>query len=273
VTGDGAASKSLAGAMTAQGRVPLFGLPIHNVSLDEASAELLDAAQNGARRQVFFVNAHCVNVAARDRAYLDALGAADVLYADGSGMRLAARLAGQTLRDNVNGTDLFPLLCRDAAAAGVGVALLGARPGIAERCAENMQRRFPGLRVVWTHHGYLKDEEGPALIASLNDSGVGLLFVAMGVPAQELWITRHADALRPPVLLGVGALFDFYSGEVSRAPAFIRKLGLEWVYRFMLEPRRMFARYILGNPVFVLRALRRRMRGRDALRYMALMGD
>lgn len=253
--------------------IPLFGLSICNTTLPEASAALLKDAGEGTRRQVFFVNAHCVNVAAQDRAYLDTLRAADLLYADGSGMRLAAKLAGLPLRDNVNGTDLFPLLCRDAAAAGVGIALLGARPGVAERCAENMRTRFPGLKVVWSHHGYLKDADVPGLIASLNNSGAGMLFAAMGVPTQELWIARHADALRPPVLLGVGALFDFYSGEVSRAPVLIRKLGLEWVYRFMLEPRRMFARYILGNPVFVLRALRRRMRGHDALRHMALMGD
>lgn len=259
--------------MTAQDTIPLFGLPISNVSLEEASAGLVKAAKEGLRRQVFFVNAHCVNVAARDRGYLDVLRGAHLLYADGSGMRLAARLAGQRLRDNVNGTDLFPLLCRDAAAAGMGIALLGARPGVAERCAENMRRRFPGLRVVWTHHGYLKDEEVPALIASLNASGAGLLFVAMGVPAQELWIARHAGALQAPVLLAVGALFDFYSGEVSRAPVFMRKLGLEWMYRLLLEPRRMFARYVLGNPTFVLRALLRRTKGVAALRHAPLAGE
>ena len=251
----------------------LFGLPIRNMSLPEASAALVKAAAEGARRQVFFVNAHCVNVAARDRGYLDTLRAADLLYADGSGMRLAARLAGQPLHDNVNGTDLFPLLCREAAASGVGIALLGARPGIAERCADNMRSRFPGLKVVWTHHGYLNNAEGPALISSLNESGARLLLVAMGVPAQEVWIARHAGALRIPVLLGVGALFDFYSGEVSRAPAFMRKLGLEWGYRLLLEPRRMFARYMLGNPVFVGRALVRRMRGQETLRHAALIGD
>lgn len=259
--------------MLHENTISLFGLPIRNETLPEASASLVKAASGGLRRQVFFVNAHCVNVAARDREYLATLGAADLLFADGGGMRLASKLAGLLLRDNVNGTDLFPLLCRDAAAAGVSIALLGARPGVAQRCGENMARRFPGLRVAFTHHGYLGDADVPALIHDLNESGAGLLFVAMGVPAQELWIARHAEALRIPVLLGVGALFDFYSGEVSRAPVFLRKLGLEWVYRLMLEPRRMFARYILGNPVFVLRALLRRMRGRDALQHAALISD
>jgi len=259
--------------MTLDSTLTLFGLPICNSTLPEASASLVKAAAEGARRQVLFVNAHCVNVAARNRTYLDTLRGADVLYADGSGMRLAARLSGQSLRDNVNGTDLFPLLCQDAAAAGVSIALLGARPGIAERCAANMRSRFPKLQVVWTHHGYLQHTDISSVISSLNDSGAGMIFVAMGVPAQELWISRYANTLNSPVLLGVGALFDFYSGEVSRAPLFMRKLGIEWIYRFILEPRRMFTRYILGNPLFLLRALRRRIRGQDALRHTAPTAD
>ncbi|MEW5788599.1 MAG: WecB/TagA/CpsF family glycosyltransferase [Pseudomonadota bacterium] len=253
--------------------VSLFGLSIRNVTLPEAAAMLVTDAQAGTRRQVNFVNAHCVNVGARDGSYLKALRESDLLFADGSGMRLAARLAGLDLRDNVNGTDLFPLLCEAAAAAGVGVALLGARPGVAQRCGDNMMARFPGLKVVWAHHGYLQDVDTQALVESVNASGAGLLFVAMGVPMQELWIARHADALRPPVLLGVGALFDFYSGEVSRAPALVRRWGLEWVYRFLLEPRRMFTRYILGNPLFIGRTLARRALGRQVLRHSPLLRD
>lgn len=253
--------------------IPLFGLPIRNSTLPETAAMLVTDAQAGTRRQVNFVNAHCVNVAARDKNYLAALTGSDLLFADGSGMRLAARLAGLDLRDNVNGTDLFPLLCQAAAAAGVGVALLGARPGVAQRCGDNMMQRYPGLKVVWSHHGYLKDMDQSALLESVNASGAGLLFVAMGVPMQELWIARHANGLRVPVLLGVGALFDFYSGEVSRAPALVRKLGMEWVYRFLLEPRRMFSRYILGNPLFIGRALIRRAMGRQTLRHSHLISD
>lgn len=245
--------------------IRLFGLPIRNVTLAQAAATLVDSARARQRRRVFFVNAHCINVAARDSAYLGVLQAADLLYADGSGMRLAARLAGQPLVDNVNGTDLFPVLCERAAAAGVPVALLGARPGIAERCGANMMRRFPGLRVVWTHHGYLSGQDEAEIIRAVNASGAALLFVAMGVPVQEKWIMRHAPDLFAPVVLGVGALFDFYSGEISRAPAVVRRLGMEWAYRLVLEPRRMFARYVLGNPLFLGRALLRRARGRRVL--------
>lgn len=239
--------------------VSLFGLQIDNVTLQQASSSLIKTAVDGLRRQVFFVNAHCVNVAARDKGYFNVLHAADTLYADGSGLRMAGKVFGQPLKDNVNGTDLFPLLCRDAAAAGVKIALLGAGPGVAGRCAEQMKKRYPDLGVVWTHHGYLQELDTERLISSLNDSGAAMLFVAMGVPNQELWITRNASKLTTPVLIGVGALFDFYSGEVSRAPVFMRKLGFEWVYRLMIEPRRMFVRYIMGNPLFILRMLTLRL--------------
>ncbi|MBN1008736.1 WecB/TagA/CpsF family glycosyltransferase [Amphritea pacifica] len=241
-------------------KVLLFDLSIFNTTLKESSSDLIEAARCGFKQKVFFVNAHCINVAVKDASYKAALQDASILYADGSGMRLAAKIYGESLRDNVNGTDLFPMLCRDAAAAGVSIALLGAKPGIAERCAQRMQEQFPGLQIVWTHHGYLRSEHTQSVIESLNNSGASMLFVAMGVPAQELWIMRHADELKASVILGVGALFDFYSGEVSRAPLFLRKRGLEWLYRFLLEPKRMFSRYIIGNPRFILRTLLMRRR-------------
>jgi N-acetylglucosaminyldiphosphoundecaprenol N-acetyl-beta-D-mannosaminyltransferase len=253
--------------------VDIFGLPIRNVALAEASALLVNAASAHLRQQVFFLNAHCANVAVSNKAYVEALRAADLRFADGSGMRIAAKLTGVTLRDNVNGTDLFPLLCRDAAIKGVGIGLLGARPDVAHRCAETMASRFPGLQVAFTHHGYFSEADTPSIIRSINASGAGLLFVALGVPSQELWIARHAAELQVPVILGVGALFDFYSGTVRRAPLAVRKLGMEWAYRFLLEPRRLFARYVLGNPLFLWRVAVRRIRGRDALRHDPLIDE
>lgn len=252
--------------MAQDSTVNIFGLPIWNATLNEASDFLVKAAYTGTPQQVFFINAHCVNIAAQDKDYTETLGKADLRFADGIGMRIAAKLSGVTLIDNVNGTDLFPVLCRDAAEKEISIALLGAKPGVADRCAECMATCFPGLRVAFAHHGYFADSDTPRIIQSINGSGAGLLFVAMGVPAQELWIARHAGALRVPVLLGVGALFDFYSGAVSRAPPVIRQFGMEWAYRFLLEPRRLFVRYILGNPLFIWRVAVRRARGRDFLR-------
>ncbi|MBL8496333.1 glycosyltransferase [Nitrosomonas sp. JL21] len=246
-------------------QITLFGLTIENATLSDASMRIIRDAESGLHRKIYFVNAHCVNVAAMDRDYLSVLQAADLLFADGIGMRIASKWAGLPLIDNVNGTDLFPVICRDAAAAGVRIGLLGARPGIAQQCADNMKQQFPDLKIVWLHDGYFAPNTEADLIAAVNNSGAQILFVAMGVPMQELWINRHADSLRTPVLLGVGALFDFYSGAVPRAPLLMRQWGLEWLFRLMIEPRRLFRRYVLGNPIFLFRASWRRLKGKEAL--------
>ena len=251
--------------------LPLFGLALEDTTLRSASASIVHDAQLGLRRKIYFINAHCVNVAAKNRLYLNVLTHETLLFADGSGMRLASRLAGRIFEDNVNGTDLFPLVCRDAADAGVKLALLGAQPGIAERCAENMKKQFPNLQVVWINDGFFHLHEEAKLIQSINDSGADILFVAMGVPKQELWIARNAAQLKTPILLGVGALFDFYSGAVPRAPLFMRRMGIEWLFRFLVEPRRMFARYWLGNFVFMFRALSRRLQGQSVLQNAPLI--
>lgn len=240
------------------GSFRLFDLTLRNTNLHQVAEALVRKAENGDRTRAFFVNAHCVNIAVQDRTYRSDLQAADLIYPDGIGMRIAARLHGIRLVDNVNGTDLFPLLCRLCADGGIPVALIGARPGIAKTCARNMRERIPGLRIVFTAHGYHAAEHQNHLIEAINRSGARILLVAMGVPAQEHWISAHADRIRAPVLIGVGALFDFYSGHMPRAPLAWRRMGMEWLFRLLHEPGRLFSRYVLGNPVFIYRALTQR---------------
>ncbi len=237
-----------------------MGLRYWDVDLAHVARFIVDKAVAGERLQVFFVNAHCVNVAARDPEYARLLQNSPFLLADGAGMALAARIFGIRLGHNVNGTDLFPLLCAEAAARRVPVAFLGARGNVAANCAAHMERQHPGLKVVWVADGYLAAEEETRQLRVLDESGAKLLFVAKGVPAQEHWIAAHAGQISAPVVLGVGALFDFYSGAMPRAPLYMRKLRLEWLYRLLQEPRRLFGRYVLGNPEFVARALLWRLR-------------
>jgi len=265
----------LSGEETALGHdevLHLFGLPLQNTTLARASDALLRAAAQGQRRNVYFVNAHCVNLAASNADYDSTLRAADLLFADGIGMRIAARVAGARVRDNVNGTDLFPLLCAGAAQAGLALAFIGGRPGVAQACASNMIKAHPDLKVAYVQDGYFPAEQTGAVLHALQQSQAHLVFVAMGVPRQELFIARHADALGAAVRLGVGALFDFYSGTVPRAPRLLRRMGLEWLFRLSIEPRRLFARYVLGNPKFLARVLWLRMRSREALTHEPLTG-
>jgi exopolysaccharide biosynthesis WecB/TagA/CpsF family protein len=250
---------------TAQNTVRFLGMEFRNLTLREASCQLIEAAMSGTHCRGYFVNAHCFNVAARDVEYREILARADVLFADGIGMELAARLWDVRLRDNVNGTDLFPLLCEDAARLGIPMALVGGRPGIAAQCAMRMRAIYPGLDVVLTRHGYHAQDEEADLIEDLNRSGARIVLVAKGVPLQERWIDHYASRISAPVLLGVGALFDFYSGSIPRAPLLWRRAHLEWLFRLLIEPGRMFSRYVIGNPLFVVRALGCRLRERGAL--------
>lgn len=232
----------------------LFGLCITDTTIEQAASWIVQRAQHRLPTQVSFLNADCVNVMHRDQDYQNALVSSDRVFADGIGVKIAARWSGQSLCDNVNGTDLFPILCQQAAEASVGVFLFGAKPGRAEASADRMQAAYPKLNIAGCHHGYLAsaaDEE--ALIEQINASGAEIVLVALGAPSQELWIARNRHRLKPAVLIGVGGLFDYYSGAIARAPRAVRQARLEWVWRLAMEPRRLAKRYIIGNVEFLAR--------------------
>ncbi|MEO1722822.1 MAG: WecB/TagA/CpsF family glycosyltransferase [Pseudomonadota bacterium] len=232
-------------------RLDLFGVDILDAETKPALSALLDAPR---RISAAFVNAHTINAAARDEEYASALTTAEVLLPDGSGLQLAAKMTGRRFRENLNGTDLFRPLCHAAAERGLSIYFLGSRPGVAEAAAEKAAALAPGLRIAGSADGYFGAEEEDDVIERINRSGADILLVALGVPRQDVWIAKHRARLAPRLAMGVGAQFDFWSGRVSRAPLAWRRAGCEWVWRLMLEPRRLFLRYVLGNPLFVVRA-------------------
>ena len=215
--------------------------------------EAISRAMAPGRRKIAFLNAHCVNVAAKDDSYSAALERAEMVLSDGIGVEIAARMEGSTIRENLNGTDFVPKLLAVAAKRGQSVFLLGGKPGTAERAANKLQQMTPGLRIAGTRDGY-SGAEDQAAIKQINASGADILLVALGVPLQELWIDRNFEALNARLCLSVGGLFDFLAGNVSRAPKFVRQARMEWGWRLLMEPRRMAKRYLLGNLVFLARA-------------------
>ncbi|WP_320122795.1 WecB/TagA/CpsF family glycosyltransferase [uncultured Sphaerochaeta sp.] len=236
----------------------ILGLNITNITKEEA-LDRIDATTESLHT-MHFVNAHCINVAAKDAEYHAILANADALFADGSGIRLAGSTLGCPIVDNVNGTDLFPLLCSRFAKTGKRMFLLGSAPGVAEKAARWAEEYTGSSIIAGTYHGYFKTGEESSVIEAINASGAELLLVALGVPRQEKWIASVRSLLQVPLCMGVGALFDFYSGTVSRAPLWMRKIGLEWVWRLLLEPGRMWRRYIVGNVVFIVRLMKLRIR-------------
>ncbi|MDO6563771.1 WecB/TagA/CpsF family glycosyltransferase [Amphritea sp. 1_MG-2023] len=227
-----------------------------NISLAEALDSVRRIVLGEVQNDLFFVNAHCLNTSFDDPRYHQALQSARLIFPDGSGIRKGCDLNNDTLVENLNGTDLFPHLCRLFADTQQPIFLLGASPGTVERVAEWAQRHAPGLIVAGSQHGFFDPKETPAVIDKINRSGARVLFVAMGVPRQELWIAEHRDQLNSVLNIAVGGLFDFYGGNIPRAPAWIRSRGLEWVWRLLQEPKRMWRRYVIGNPLFILRLLK-----------------
>lgn len=232
--------------------IELFGLRLLNANVPDAIAGLTSDTQ---KTIALFVNAHCVNTARVNPEYRHSLETSNFLLPDGSGLALAAALKGKKFAANLNGTDLFMPLCEAAALKGLSIYFLGSAPGVSAAAAAAARRAFPSLKIAGTDHGYFKPEDNDRVLGRINQSEADILLVAMGVPMQEVWVTKHRAKLNPRLAMGVGAQFDFHAGRISRAPKFFRKIGCEWVWRLAIEPRRMAGRYLAGNPMFIARAI------------------
>lgn len=240
--------------------VRLLGVPVWNPTYEAFKSWFLRESSDLEHATLLgIVNAHSLNLAKSDTAYRECLQSMDRCINDGIGVRLAARMRGCELHYNFNGTDLWPRIFSEA--EGLRVYLYGASETSNAGAAAAIQARYPGVEVVGRANGYERTL-GPELIEEINALRPNVLLVALGQPKQELELCRHEKDLKVGLACGVGALFDFMSGNVSRAPAAWRNVGLEWLYRLAKEPRRMFRRYVLGNPLFLIRALRHRRRDR-----------
>jgi N-acetylglucosaminyldiphosphoundecaprenol N-acetyl-beta-D-mannosaminyltransferase len=177
----------------------------------------------------------------------------DWVFADGIGLKLAGIILNSKVSENVNGTDLFPKLCEDLAKNGRSLYLLGAKPGVAQAAASWAVKKYAGLRIAGTQDGYYSQSEESRVIEKIKASQPDVLLVAMGAPKQELWIEKNSQSTQATVTMGVGGLFDFYSGNIKRAPKWMSSMGLEWIFRLMQEPQRMWKRYLIGNWIFMIR--------------------
>jgi N-acetylglucosaminyldiphosphoundecaprenol N-acetyl-beta-D-mannosaminyltransferase len=228
----------------------LLGVGYKNITVDVALLMILELLDRKKGSIICFLNADCLYKAQKDQEYKDILNCADLVLSDGIGLKLATKLFGGKMNDNCNGTDLSPLLMEKAAAKGWKVFFLGGKEGIADKAAENMRQRIPSIQIVGTHLGYFDDDR--PVVDKIKMSGADILFVAMGAPLQEKWIFRNHERLNPCLCLGVGALLDYLSGSIPRAPLWMRKIYLEWFWRILVDPKRMFKRYIIDGVWFFI---------------------
>jgi len=231
----------------------LLGVKITNLSIEDSLDRVQQAVKNKTQTQFAFVNPDCLNKAYKDSDYIDNLNSLPTVFADGIGIRIACKRLGIGLRDNINGTDLFPLICEQAVSNNQSLYFLGGAPGVTDTMVDKLLSRFPELKIAGHQHGFFNVEDTATVIDDINKSGADMLFVAFGAPKQDAWLSEHQDALQPSVLMGVGGLFDFYSDRISRAPRWLRDMGMEWTWRLLQEPGRMWRRYLVGNPLFLWR--------------------
>lgn len=239
--------------------VTIFGVNLGVWTSQTALKKIEELLSEGGTHHLFFVNAHTLNLAYSDPDYRSTLNSADFVLNDGIGVEIAARLFGVRFHENLVGTNFLPKLCALAQDRHFSLFLLGSKPGVAESAATRLQASFPGLEVVGTHHGYFGQEEGRRVIRAIQQACPDILLVGFGNPLQEKWIVRHQGELGIPLCVGVGAFIDFAAGRIRRAPHWARRARMEWLFRLILEPRRLWRRYILGNPKFLWRVFRARL--------------
>jgi N-acetylglucosaminyldiphosphoundecaprenol N-acetyl-beta-D-mannosaminyltransferase len=235
-------------------RVELFGIVIHNVTMDEAVDGIAGWLTGSGRHYVTTPNVDHVMRLQRDPGFRQIYRNASLVVADGMPLIWASRWLGKPLKERVSGADLLPKVCEATAQLGKTVFLLGGKDGIAERAARNLQARFPSLRIVGSYGppvGFESNEaENQRIVRAINEAQPDVLFVCLGAPKQEQWVARYLQQLHIKVALCVGAGIDYAAGTLKRAPQWMQRVGLEWAWRLLQEPGRLWRRYLVTDLAF-----------------------
>ena len=218
-------------------RIEVLGVGFDNITMDQAVAEGVRLMDTAGAHYVVTPNPEIVETCRQDGEAMEAVNGADLVLADGIGVIYGAKLLGTPLKGRVTGIGFAQGLMERMAGNGRSLYLLGAKPGVAERAAENLARQYPGLQIAGTHDGYFS-EDGP-VTEDIRASGADVVFVCLGAPKQEKWMRRNGEAAGAHLMVGLGGCLDVFSGEVKRAPAVFQKLGLEWLYRLAANPSRI----------------------------------
>jgi N-acetylglucosaminyldiphosphoundecaprenol N-acetyl-beta-D-mannosaminyltransferase len=240
---------------TAHPRIYVQGVRVDNIdaptALDTVKA-YTRAEVPGVCRTIVFTNVHTIHLSRSNISLLNSVNGADLVLPDGSGLKIAGRLYRRPIVENLNGTDFTPRVLAEAEKGGWKVYLLGGRPDVIGTASKRLLELFPALRVVGAHQGHFDCDEEQTIIEEINMLEPDILLVGMGSPIQEQWITSNAPRLRVKASFAVGGFFDFLAGDKRRAPAWIRRIGAEWLFRFSQDPATKWQRVFIEIPVFMV---------------------
>ena len=218
-------------------RINVLGVGFDNMTVEQAVAEGVRLMDTPGAHYAVTPNPEIVEVCREDPEAMKAVNGADLVLADGIGVIYGAKMLGTPLKGRVTGIGFAQELMARMAENGKSLYLLGAKPGVAEKAAENLRRQYSGLRIAGTHDGYFQ-EDAP-IIEAIRNGGADVVFVCLGAPKQEKWMQKNGEATGAHLLVGLGGCLDVFSGEVQRAPEVFQKLGLEWLHRLIKNPSRI----------------------------------
>jgi exopolysaccharide biosynthesis WecB/TagA/CpsF family protein len=233
----------------------VLDIPFFSGSMEEALNKIDACVKDKTSCHIAFINAHCLNLAYKDNAYKEVLKNCAYVFSDGIGAKIGAKMLNYKVEENVNGTDMFPLLANKP----YKIYLLGGTPQVAQTALEKARQIGKAAQFVGCCDGFFKEKSPDELFKELNLLQPDLILVAMGVPKQEMWIAQNLEKLPNCTAIGVGGLLDFVSERIPRAPLWMRKANIEWCFRLYCEPVRLFKRYIIGNPLFIFRVFQSKL--------------
>jgi len=237
-------------------RAFILGCYVDIINFQDALEQIKYYIKIGKPRHIITLNAEIVYIAQYDQALQEIINGADLVTPDGIGIVWGAKHLGYEIKQRITGIDLLYSLCQEAAKFHWKIYLLGAAPGVAQKAMLKLGQLYPGLEIVGTRDGYFSSEETPAIINEIKENKPEILFVALGAPKQEIWIKQYKEQLGVPVCIGVGGSLDVVAGNKQRAPRWMIKLNLEWLYRLIDEPSRIKRQ--LALPKFVAMILKQK---------------
>jgi N-acetylglucosaminyldiphosphoundecaprenol N-acetyl-beta-D-mannosaminyltransferase len=243
--------------------VYILGVKVSAVTLEQSLDVTEHIIHAGARARLSTMNIHGANLAYESPEYRALVNQCELVICDGYGLKWGARLLGQSIPERFTQADLLPLLAELACRRNFTLFFLGGRRGVAEKAAARLKERFPTIRIVGAHHGFFDNASGgpenESVIQAINAVKPHILLIGLGMPLQDRWMIENWDRLEVNIAMTCGALFEYVSGETPRGPRWMTDHGLEWLARLAVEPRRLWRRYLVGNPLFLWRVLKQRL--------------
>lgn len=237
--------------VSAGNRYPILNTYVNAISLDETVDEIEKIIAKGVPTQHVVINASKVNLMEADPELASIVNECPLINADGASIVWAAKKLGVLLGERVTGIDLFQRLVGLASEKGYRIYLFGAKEEVVTKVKAIFEDRYPGIQIVGYRNGYFTEADEPQIVSDMAASGADMMFVAFSSPKKEYWVHKYIDQIGIPFVMGVGGSFDVVAGVTDRAPTWMQEHGLEWFYRFIQEPGRLWKRYIIGNLKFV----------------------